>query len=157
LGSNIGESHTILVEALSEISAVVDGVRSSPIYRSQPRYVSKQPDFLNLVASCQTDASPLELLARMQVIEAQFGRDRSHEQYKGPRTLDIDILLFGSEIIKTDVLLIPHPGMLERAFVLVPLVELMPTLRHPETGHLFTDYLGEVAGQGIYLHAKAPL
>jgi len=132
-------------------------VSTSSIYRSSPRYVSDQPDFFNQVASGQTDMNPFELLGFLQSIEAHFGRDRAREIQKGPRTLDIDILLFGTVRVDTDSLIIPHPGMLERAFVLVPLVELMPSLQHPITNQLFSDCIELVRSQGIYLHAKAPL
>jgi 2-amino-4-hydroxy-6-hydroxymethyldihydropteridine diphosphokinase len=136
---------------------MVAGLRSSSIYRSKPRYVLDQPDFFNLAASGDTELGPDDLLDATKAIEARHGRNRELERRKGPRTLDIDILLYGGLTLDTPDLVVPHPGMLERAFVLVPLAELEPALRHPATGALFTSSLGAVAGQGIYLHAKAPL
>jgi len=132
-------------------------MRSSSIYRTSPRYVLDQADFLNLVVRGETDLSPEELMSRTQAVEARFGRDRSRERRKGPRTLDIDVLLYGELVVDTPDLAVPHPGMAERAFVLAPLEELSPGLRHPVTGELFSSYLAGAAGQGIYLHAGPPL
>lgn len=103
------------------------------------------------------EINPLDLLERTQKIEASFGRDRSRERPKGERTLDIDILLYGSLVMATERLKLPHPGMLERAFVLVPLLELDPGLIHPATAKPFADALPCVKDQGIYLHDKAAL
>ncbi len=100
---------------------------------------------------------PLDLLERTQKIEAFFGRDRSRERPKGERTLDIDILLYGSTILDMERLKLPHPGLLERAFVLVPLLELDPELVNPMTGIRFSEALPGVKGQGIYLHDKVAL
>ena len=116
-----------------------------------------QADFLNLVVCGETDLQPEELLSRTQAVEARFGRDRSRERRKGPRTLDIDVLLYGGLVVDTPDLAVPHPGMAERAFVLAPLEELSPGLRHPVTGELFSSYLAGTAGQGIYLQGGPPL
>jgi 2-amino-4-hydroxy-6-hydroxymethyldihydropteridine diphosphokinase len=110
-----------------------------------------------MVLAGSTGLPPLELLAHTQEIEAALGRDRSRERPKGERTLDIDILLYGRTILDSDRLTLPHPGMLERAFVLVPLLELEPGLVHPVTGIPFSEALPGVKEQGIYLHAKAAL
>jgi len=135
----------------------MSGLRSSSVYRTAPRYVVDQDDFLNLVAVGETDLAPAELLARTQAVEAGFGRDRSKERRKGPRTLDVDVLLYGGLVIDTPELAVPHPGMTERAFVLVPLAELSPELADPRDGLPFARRLGDVADQGIYLHAGPPL
>lgn len=110
-----------------------------------------------MAVSGATDLSPLDLLSATQAIEARWGRDRSRERFKGPRPLDIDILLYGNDILTLPGLVVPHPGLLERAFALVPLVELDPGLRHPQSGGLLSDALEAVKGQGIYLYAGAPL
>ena len=116
-----------------------------------------QPDFLNLVVTGLTEVEPFDLLHRTQAIESSFGRDRSRERPKGERTLDIDILLYGSTIMNSTQLLLPHPGMLERAFVLVPLLEIAPDLINPVSGIAFAEALPRVKDQGIYLHDKAVL
>jgi 2-amino-4-hydroxy-6-hydroxymethyldihydropteridine diphosphokinase len=131
--------------------------RSSSLYRTSPRYILDQPDFLNLVLTGLVDIEPADLLERTQQIEASFGRDRSRERPKGERTLDIDILLYGSLVLDTERLKLPHPGMLERAFVLVPLLELDPEAVHPGTAKRFSEVLPGVMDQGIYLHDKAAL
>jgi len=153
----LGDSEAILRSAVFELRAGLAGFRVSSIYRTSPRYVLDQADFLNLVAFGETGLQPQELLAWTQSIEARFGRDRSRELSKGPRTLDIDILLYGDSIIELKDLVVPHPGMLERAFVLVPLAEIAPGLRHPLNGLTFASFVESVSGQGIYLHAGPPV
>jgi 2-amino-4-hydroxy-6-hydroxymethyldihydropteridine diphosphokinase len=157
LGSNAGESAAILDAALVSLGSFISQPRASSLYRTSPRYILDQPDFLNLVLTGLVDIEPGELLDRTQKIEASFGRDRSRERPKGERTLDIDILMYGSLVMDTERLKIPHPGMLERAFVLVPLLELDPELVHPGTGIRFAEVLPSVRDQGIYLHDKAAL
>jgi 2-amino-4-hydroxy-6-hydroxymethyldihydropteridine diphosphokinase len=157
LGSNAGESAAILDAALVSLGSFISRPRASSLYRTSPRYILDQPDFLNLVLTGLVDIEPGELLDRTQKIEASFGRDRSRERPKGERTLDIDILMYGSLVMDTERLKIPHPGMLERAFVLVPLLELDPELVHPGTGIRFAEVLPSVRDQGIYLHDKAAL
>ncbi len=147
----------ILGRALLELRVFIDRIRVSSVYRSTPQYVVNQPDFYNLVLQGETSLKPLGLLERTQAVEAHFGRDRSHELIKGPRTLDIDILYLGCEVFQHPSLTIPHPGIRERAFVLVPLLELDPDMVDPVDGASLAGYMREVAGQGIYLHAPPPL
>jgi 2-amino-4-hydroxy-6-hydroxymethyldihydropteridine diphosphokinase len=132
-------------------------MRVSSIYRSAPRYLVDQPDFYNLVLQGDTDLEPLELLHRTQGIEKALGRDRSNEIAKGPRPIDIDILFYGSITLDLPQLTIPHPGLRERAFVLVPLLELDSGMEDPVDGTRLDEFLQSVAGQGIYLHAPSPL
>jgi 2-amino-4-hydroxy-6-hydroxymethyldihydropteridine diphosphokinase len=112
---------------------------------------------MNLVVTGFTDLSPMDLLKETQEIEISLGRDRSRDRPMGERTLDIDILLYGSTIMDSEQLMIPHPGMLERAFVLVPLLELAPDLVNPVSGRSFAEALSGVKDQGIYLQDKAVL
>jgi 2-amino-4-hydroxy-6-hydroxymethyldihydropteridine diphosphokinase len=147
----------ILRNAVGQIRVFVQGLRVSSIYRSAPRYLVDQPDFYNLALHGDTDLEPLELLGRTQGIEKELGRDRTREVAKGPRTIDIDILFYGSTRLDLPQLSIPHPGIRERAFVLVPLLELDPALEDPVDGTRLDGFLQSVAGQGIYLHAPAPL
>jgi 2-amino-4-hydroxy-6-hydroxymethyldihydropteridine diphosphokinase len=150
LGSNRGDSEAILQAAVARLAVVLTSLRVSSTWRSAARYVVDQPPFVNLVVEALTDLNPRELLTRTMEIEAEFGRDRSLEQYKGPRSLDIDLLLFGELHMDDAKLTIPHPGMADRKFVLLPLVELAPELRHPTTGVSFMDALARLPPQAIY-------
>jgi 2-amino-4-hydroxy-6-hydroxymethyldihydropteridine diphosphokinase len=93
-----------------------------------------QPDYINAVAALITRLSPEDLLAKLQAIEQRHGRVR--EQHWGPRTLDLDLLLYGNQVIATPDLIVPHPGMLERNFVLIPLFEIAPKLQLPDNQSL---------------------
>ncbi len=129
----------------------------SSIYRSAALYRVDQPDFFNLVLHGETSLEPLALLAKTQEVEKLLGRDREKEVEKGPRTLDIDIIFYGSLKLKLPLLTIPHPGLRERAFVLMPLLELDAGIKDPSDGTLLKECIPAVAGQGIYLHAPPPL
>ena len=130
LGSNMGRRESTLAEALRLLAAPdLRVVRVSPVYETEPMELRDQPWFLNLVAEIETDLFPRQLLARTQKIEKELGRKRKVS--KGPRTIDIDILLYGSFVIDTPDLPVPHPRMAERRFVLEPLAQLAPELRHP--------------------------
>ncbi len=108
---------------LGEVKAV------SSLYETEPVEFTAQPWFLNCAVEHATDLMPKQLLARAQQIEADLGRRRV--QKKGPRTLDIDVLLFGQSVIDAGTLVVPHPAMHERRFVLEPLAEIAPDVRHP--------------------------
>lgn len=118
---------------------------------------------MNLVASGYTELSPRELLALTQGIESRHGRDRAKERFKGPRPLDIDLLLYGELVFSEPELVIPHPGIADRAFVLVPLLELEPELRAPTglaagtPGRRYAEALALLPEQGIYLYRSARL
>ena len=106
--------------------------RRSSIHETEPQDYLNQPKFLNIAVQVETDLTALELLAAIQKIETEMGRQRTIP--KGPRTIDIDILFYANEIIATPDLEIPHPRLTERLFVLDPLSEIAPDLRHPITG-----------------------
>ena len=129
LGSNLGEREGNLQRAISALRELgtVTGV-SSP-YETEPVEFTPQPWFLNCAVVLETEMMPKQLLARVLGIEQALGRRRT--QPKGPRTLDIDILLFGNTVVDTPALIIPHPAMHERRFVLEPLAEIAPDARHP--------------------------
>ncbi len=150
IGSNLGDSEALIREAAARLSASISDLRVSGFWRSKARYVEDQPDFLNAVAAGGTSLSPRELLAAVNAIEASLGRDRSAVVAKGARTMDIDILLYGAAIIAEPDLIIPHPGMRERKFVLLPLIELDPDLADPVSGRPFREFLAELPPQGIY-------
>jgi len=150
IGSNIGNKAASLRNAVSMLAEFVHDLRASGLWLSKARYVLDQPDFLNGVVSGSTRLSPHELLMAVNRIEAALGRDRSVVVPKGPRTIDIDILLYGDRIISDDALIIPHPGMRERKFVLLPLFQLAPDLIDPVSGRAFSEYLAGLPPQGIY-------
>jgi 2-amino-4-hydroxy-6-hydroxymethyldihydropteridine diphosphokinase len=132
LGSNIGERQRNLQRALEQLEAPdLRILRASPIYETEPVEYTKQPWFLNQVAEAETELFPLQLLGRVGRVERALGRVRGVP--KGPRVIDIDILFFGRAIVHTSRLEIPHPGIADRRFVLMPLADLDPDLRHPAT------------------------
>jgi 2-amino-4-hydroxy-6-hydroxymethyldihydropteridine diphosphokinase len=129
LGSNLGDRTRYLAEAIGRLHSG-PGIRVatvSSVYESSPAGLAAQPDFLNLVARVATTREPHELLAECLRIEADLGRVR-HERW-GPRTIDIDLLLYGDRNINDGKLTVPHPRMGERGFVLVPLAEIAPDLK----------------------------
>lgn len=125
LGSNVGDRGSHLSTGV-EIVRGNDPFRISQVYETEPVGGVAQDDFWNLVLEIQTDASPLDLLARAREAEAACGRTR--DVHWGPRTLDVDVLLMGDETSENPDVLVPHPRMYERAFVLIPLQELAPHL-----------------------------
>ena len=124
----------------------VEVTRLSSLYMTAPWGITDQPEFVNAVAEVETDLAPTELLSRAKAVEMQMGRKR-RERW-GPREIDIDLLLYGDGVINTGGLEIPHPGMEERAFVLVPLLELAPDLAHPGTGKRFSESLEKLKSRG---------
>jgi 2-amino-4-hydroxy-6-hydroxymethyldihydropteridine diphosphokinase len=148
LGSNVGDREANLREAVRLLEA--EGVhvrRESSLYETEPQDQRDQPWFLNSVVEVETELFPKLLLTRVKRIEKSLGRKRTVA--KGPRTIDIDILLYGSFVIQTAELEIPHPRMSERRFVLEPLAELAPDLRHPVSRKTIRELLSGVAGQVV--------
>jgi 2-amino-4-hydroxy-6-hydroxymethyldihydropteridine diphosphokinase len=129
LGSNVGDRAANLRTAINRVSSLGDVMAVSSFYETEPVEFAAQPWFLNCAVELDTEKMPKQLLAGVLDIEREMGRRRV--QKKGPRTLDIDILLFGNSIIQTKGLTIPHPAMHERRFVLEPLAEIAPEARHP--------------------------
>jgi 2-amino-4-hydroxy-6-hydroxymethyldihydropteridine diphosphokinase len=127
----------------------------SQLYETEPMYIVNQPRFLNAVAAGYTDFTCHRLLNTIQDIERQLGRCRRREIRKGPRVIDIDILLFGDTVMDSDELTIPHPKMGERQFVLVPLLDLSPDLVDPVTAQPLKKRLKKLEGQGIYTYRAA--
>lgn len=132
LGSNLGNREQHIETALAKLAAPgLRVARVSSLYETEPVGFTAQRWFLNLVAEIETELFPMQLLSRIANIEQALGRVRTVKN--GPRTLDIDILLYGRAVVRTAKLEIPHPRMAERRFVLAPLAELAPDLRHPVT------------------------
>ena len=148
LGANLGEPRQQLEEALTAIGGLPRtriAARSS-FYRSAPVGYEAQPDFVNAVAALDTGLAPGELLEGLQGIERRHGRERSFPN--APRTLDLDILLYGEERIARPGLTVPHPRMHQRAFVLCPLAEIAPQLEIPGKGKV-SDLLASCTGQSV--------
>ena len=129
LGSNIGDRAANLRSAIEELDRFGKVVAVSSFYETEPVEVTNQPWFLNCAVSLDTEKTPGQLLRALLEIERTMGRLRT--QQKGPRKIDIDILLFGDSSVNTAMLTIPHPAMHERRFVLEPLAEIAPDARHP--------------------------
>ncbi|MGB9454898.1 MAG: 2-amino-4-hydroxy-6-hydroxymethyldihydropteridine diphosphokinase [Bryobacteraceae bacterium] len=140
LGSNIGDRERNLRAAVERLGAPgLRVLRVSPVYETEPVDYTDQRWFFNLVVEAETSLFPLQLLARVQKIERVLGRVRTVP--KGPRIIDIDILLYGAAVVHGAKLEIPHPRMAERRFVLAPLHDLAPDLRHPVTRATVTELL----------------
>jgi 2-amino-4-hydroxy-6-hydroxymethyldihydropteridine diphosphokinase len=148
LGANLGEPESGVREALGRLDSIPHTrvVKSSSLYRSQPLGYAAQPPFVNAVAQLETGLPAERLLAELHAIEARHGRQRSFPN--APRTLDLDLLLFGNAVIDTGNLKVPHPRMHERAFVLLPLVEIAPEAGVPGRGAAKT-LLEKCTNQGL--------
>lgn len=148
LGSNIGDREGNLREAVQRLQAEdLRVTRRSSLYETAPREILDQPWFLNAVVEIETSLFPMQLLARIRKIETEMGRRRVTP--KGPRNIDIDILFYGRSVIGTPELQVPHPRIGERAFVLEPLAEIAPDLRHPVTGRTAHEMLAAIEPQGV--------
>ena len=128
LGSNLGNRQANLDQALKLISERMRLGKVSSVYETEPVGMKEQPRFLNLACEVITHLSPEGLLSLLKGIEAKMGR---YSRTGEPRIIDIDIVLFGSQVINTPNLIVPHPRMHERAFVLIPLAEIAPDFVHP--------------------------
>jgi 2-amino-4-hydroxy-6-hydroxymethyldihydropteridine diphosphokinase len=152
LGSNMGEREDRLSQALTalEREGVTIMARSS-MYETEPQDIANQPWFLNMAVECRTRALPLQLLHLLLSIEREIGRVRHANLQRGPRPIDIDLLLFGNAVIEMPQLTVPHPRMLQRRFVLEPLLEIAPNLRHPVTREPLRTYLPATLNQQLRL------
>jgi 2-amino-4-hydroxy-6-hydroxymethyldihydropteridine diphosphokinase len=148
LGSNLGDRQAALQTAVDKLSRPDFHItKISSIYETAPVDFLAQPDFLNIVVEADTELFPMKLLQRIQRVEREMGRKRLIS--KGPRTLDIDILFHGPFVVDTPELQIPHPRLRERRFVLEPLVEIAPDLRHPVTRQTVREMLAAAPNQFV--------
>jgi 2-amino-4-hydroxy-6-hydroxymethyldihydropteridine diphosphokinase len=146
LGSNLGDRAANLKAAIERIASLGEVIATSSIYETEPVEFLAQPWFLNCVVKLDTEKMPKQLLAAILTIEKEMGRHR--HQKKGPRTIDIDILLFGDSVVEAPGLTIPHPSLHERRFVLEPLAEIAPEVRHPAIQKTMREMLKSLpAGQ----------
>jgi 2-amino-4-hydroxy-6-hydroxymethyldihydropteridine diphosphokinase len=142
LGSNLGDrAGNLLLGICAMINAGLEVTRLSHIYETEPVETFAQPPFLNMVAELDGNEPPLpeELMARLLRVEQFLGRTR--DQARAPRTIDLDLLLYGNETCDTELLTLPHPRLQQRRFVLVPLAELSPTLVHPTLNKTISELL----------------
>ena len=157
LGANLpspaGEPEATLAAAVARLAALGRVVACSRLYSTAPVGLAEQPRFLNAAVALETNLAPRALLEALLEIEHAFGRDRPAGIENGPRTLDLDILLYGDLVLGEHGLAIPHPRMAERAFVLAPLHDVAAAVRDPRTqvtvGELFERVRGEDASKGV--------
>ena len=129
LGSNVGDRAANLKAAIARLAELGSILAVSPFYETEPVETSPQPWFVNCAVKLDTEKMPRQLITAILSLEQSMGRQR--RQQKAPRTIDIDILLFGSSVIEMPSLIIPHPQLHQRRFVLEPLGEIAPDARHP--------------------------
>ncbi|KJY83638.1 2-amino-4-hydroxy-6-hydroxymethyldihydropteridine pyrophosphokinase [Vibrio galatheae] len=149
VGSNLSDPVTQANAAIDALKQLPKSqfVRASSLYSSTPMGPQDQPDYINAVVEITTELTPLELLDCTQAIELEQGRVRKEERW-GPRTLDLDILLYGNEVMDSERLVIPHYGMKQREFVLYPLAEIAPSLTLP-CGTRLEDLTKDVEKNGL--------
>ena len=149
IGSNLGEREAMIRLALDDLARLPQTtlVRASSLYDTEPVGETEQPNFLNAVVQLDTELTARQLLWNLLLIEKRLGRVRT--QKWGPRTMDLDLLLFGSQVIEEPDLRVPHPELTRRSFVLVPLVELDPMLVHPVTGETLVSHLSRLGARPL--------
>jgi 2-amino-4-hydroxy-6-hydroxymethyldihydropteridine diphosphokinase len=152
LGSNLFDRCMLLRSAIGELAALGQIVQVSSVWETEPVGIEDQPCFLNAALLLRTGMSPHELLHELLRIEMEHGRDRSQRLHKGPRTLDLDLLLMacdGEPIVQhSPILTLPHPSMHERRFVLAPLAEIAPELQHPRMHRSMAELLEMLEQEG---------
>jgi len=131
LGSNLGDRTAHLRQTISKLSDLGAVTNCSSFYQTEPVEFTDQPEFLNCAVEIETQLNPQQLLTGILTVERKMGRDRSAQPPKGPRTIDIDLLLAGDAVINSPELVLPHPAMHLRRFALESLAEIAPDVRHP--------------------------
>jgi 2-amino-4-hydroxy-6-hydroxymethyldihydropteridine diphosphokinase len=149
LGSNLaspwGDREANLREAVKRVAKLGTVRAVSSFYDTVPVGITDQPRFLNAAMLLETELEPLELMRSLLAIERAMGRDRASAPAKGPRTIDLDLLLMGDVVLNNDELTLPHPAMVERRFVLEPLAEIAPQMVHPVSGLTVAKLLAQLS------------
>jgi 2-amino-4-hydroxy-6-hydroxymethyldihydropteridine diphosphokinase len=148
LGSNLGDRAETLSAASDRVGRLGRVTARSSLYETEPVGYHDQPAFLNAVLALETNLEPLPLLHALLAIEQELGRDRSKGVRNGPRTLDLDLLLMGDTIVAGEELMLPHPALAQRRFVLAPLAEIVPHLRHPQSDQTMAELLALLPDEG---------
>jgi 2-amino-4-hydroxy-6-hydroxymethyldihydropteridine diphosphokinase len=146
LGSNMGDRQKNLRDAIARLESVGRILRISSFYETEPIEFTRQAWFLNCVVAIETEKAPQELMTGLLEIEQDLGRRRARR--KGPRTIDIDIVLFGDIVLNSAALVVPHPAMQQRRFVLEPLAEIASEVRHPVLKKTIRELLAELPAGG---------
>ncbi len=154
LGSNLGDRTRVLRAAIDRLAHKVTVTAASSVYETAPWGRRDQPPFLNCCVAVDTSLAPRELLALLLGVETELGRTRGEPW--GPRTIDLDLLLFGDEAITSADLVVPHPRLIERAFVLVPLAEIAPAARVSPAGPSVREALERLAREPGDVRRVAP-
>ncbi len=150
LGSNMGDREANLESVFEELPPEIEVMVRSSIYETEPWGFKDQPYFLNMILQGKTELTPRELLAYLKKIEKKIGRKPSF--IYGPRLVDIDILFYGKKVVDEVQLTIPHKKILERAFVLVPLMEIAPDLEYPDSDQTISDLASSIDTSGVSLY-----
>ena len=150
LGANLGDRLANLRAVIQGLAPAVRVTRESPVYETPPWGLTDQPAFLNMVVEGETELAPAALLEYLKLLETRLGRQPAVRY--GPRLIDLDILFYDDLVLEGPPLVIPHPRLGERAFVLVPLADLAPDLRHPALGASVRELLAGVDASGIRLY-----
>jgi 2-amino-4-hydroxy-6-hydroxymethyldihydropteridine diphosphokinase len=148
LSSQAGTPEQTLTAAMQELAAAGRLAARSSLYRTEPVDCGDQPAFVNAAALLETDLEPGALLDFLLALERKYGRNRSHGQPRGPRTLDLDLLLMDDVALDGPRLTLPHPALAQRRFVLAPLSEIAPAIRHPVLGKTMAELLAELPDAG---------
>jgi len=154
LGSNVGDRGKSLRDAIGKLALAGEVVAVSGFYETEPVEFTSQAWFLNCAVALRTNKTPEQLMAGLLAIEREMGRERI--QKKGPRAIDIDILLFGDRVVESSDLIIPHPAMHRRRFVLEPLAEIAAEVRHPVLGQSVREMLEALPDGQVVRKVKSP-